>query len=157
LLDGLRESVVETTGLDDRLAPLAWMLGEWVGGNGETEILISAHPSEGGKYLVREFLVRGPEGNTTGGTQRIGWDPAGGKLKAWTFDSQGGAGEGVWRRDGENWIMDVKHTMPNGVQVSMANVYKPLGDDRFLWTVQPQRIDGQEVAPTKIEFNRAGE
>ncbi len=157
LLDGLRESVVEAPALDKRLAPLAWMLGEWVGANGDTEILVSAHPSDAGKYLVREFLVRRPGGESMTGAQRIGWDPVKKQLKAWTFDSQGGAGEGVWRREGDQWVLEVKHTMPNGVTVTMDNAYQALGDDQFLWTVQPQSIDGQEVAPTKIEFNRASE
>ena len=39
------------------------------------------------------------------GTQRIGWDPLTKQFKSWVFDANGGYGEGLWMRQGDQWVI----------------------------------------------------
>lgn len=81
LLDSLREAMPLSPPANSRLQPLDWLLGERVGTTDDATILVSSHWADGGKYIVREFLVRRARGETVVGTQRIGWDPIAGKIK----------------------------------------------------------------------------
>lgn len=157
LLDSVREATAAAPVLSDKLMPLAWMLGDWAGETGDAALLISAHVSDGGNYIVREFLIQGGARESTGGVQRIGWDPESKRLKAWNFDSQGGSGEGYWRQEGENWVLDTTRVMPDGKKVTMTNVYSPIDGDRFVWESKPAVVDGVRLPSVRVEFHRAPE
>ena len=157
LLDSLRESEVVTPPAKHRLQELAWLIGEWVGKTDDGAILISSHFRDDGQYIVREFVDRGDDHATVTGTQRIGWDAATGKIKCWTFDSQGGVGEGTWRRDGNRWIVEMDDVLANGEKTTVSAVYAPSGDGRFVWESGGAKLEGERVPPRRIEFKRATE
>ena len=157
LLDSLRESEVVTPPAKDRLQELAWLIGEWVGKTDDGAILISSHLRDDGRYIVREFVDRGDDHATITGTQRIGWDAATGKIKCWTFDSQGGVGEGTWRRDGNRWIVEMDDLLANGEKTTVSAVYVPSGDGQFVWESGGAKLEGERVPPRRIEFKRAAE
>ncbi|QDU90354.1 hypothetical protein Pla175_37580 [Pirellulimonas nuda] len=157
LLDGVREAAAEAPPLSEKLMPLAWLLGEWAGQADDTTLLMSAHPSDGGNYIVREFLVKGDARESIGGEQRIGWDPESKRIKVWSFDSQGGAGEGFWRQAGDTWVLDTAHVLPDGTKTTTSNVYTPQDADRFVWEVKPAAVDGARLPAMRVEFRRAPE
>ncbi len=157
LLDSLREATVLSPSPNDRLKPLEWLLGEWVGKADGIEILVSSHWSEGGNYIVRDFIVRGDGREDLSGTERIGWDPASGQIKSWTFDSHGGSGEGYWKYDGEHWVVDSKELMPDGKKSSASALFAPDGEGRFTWEVKSAKVDEVNLPPRRVEFKRAAE
>jgi hypothetical protein len=137
------------------LQPLEWLLGEWTGMTDNAEVLVSAHWSDGGAYIEREFVVRPAGQAEVGGTQRIGWDPVKRRIKCWTFDSQGGSGEGHWRRDGKSWIVESDEVLADGQSSSTTSVLTPQGVGRFLWKVERANVDGASLPKQQIEFVRA--
>jgi hypothetical protein len=141
----------------DHLEPLAWLVGEWTGTTDGGVVLLSAHWSDEGHYLVREFLVRGNNGEEIACTQRIGWDPIKRRLKSWSFDSQGGYGEGYWRPDGNSWIVDSADVTADGHQTKTSATYTPSGDGRFVWEIKNVRLLGQPLPDQRIDFRRADE
>jgi hypothetical protein len=155
LLDSLRESVSLLPQTNPRLQPLAWLLGEWAGNTEDSSILLSTHWSDGGKYLLRKFLVRSAGGETIVGTQRIGWDPIAGRIKSWTFDSQGGMGEGVWQPEGDRWIVNSTDVTADGKKSQTSAVYVPGADGRFVWEVKSANVAGENLPAGRIEFKRA--
>jgi uncharacterized protein (TIGR02246 family) len=163
LLDSLREATIESPALNEHLIPLEWLLGEWVGTGDDAVILVSSHWSEGGKYVVREFLVRGDERETVSGTQRIGWDPIARQIKSWTFDSQGGSSEGVWRPDGERWVVQSTDVRADGKKSKTSTAYVPSDDGQFTvevkstWDTNDPQSAAMNLPTLRVEFQQAPE
>lgn len=159
----------------DSLHLLEWLLGEWTGMTDNAVVLVSAHWCDGGAFIEREVIVRAEGQPEVGGTQRIGWDPIKKRIKSWTFDSQGGTGEGYWRRDGdrrdgvkkggdeqggddkggERWIVESDEVLADGETSSTTSVFTPQGADRFLWEVERAHVNGENLPKQQIEFVRA--
>ena len=156
-LDSLREAEVTSPAAKDRLQELGWLIGEWVGTTDDGAILVSSHWSDDGHYIVREFIDRGDGREVVSGTQRIGWDASAGKIKCWTFDSQGGSGEGYWRRDGKRWIVETTEVMTDGKKATTSTVYIPGGEGRFVWETTGAKLAGESVPPQRVEFKRAAD
>src|SRR5262245_288752 len=142
---------------NEHLQPLAWLLGEWAGKTDDAAILVSAHWSDGGNYIVREFVVQSDGRETLSGTERIGWDAAAKKYKSWMFDSQGASGEGYWQRDGDKWRMDGKDVMPDGQACSTSVVFTPVDDQRFVWEVASAKVGNTSLPTMRVEFKRAAD
>jgi uncharacterized protein (TIGR02246 family) len=157
MLSSVREAIATSPTSSDHLHPLEWLLGEWVGQSGDAVILVSSHWSEGGNYIVRDFVFCSEGDDLLTGTQRIGWDPSSGKLKSWMFDSNGGSGEGYWRRDGERWIVDSNEVMPDGKKSSASTILTPGDANHFVWEVQSAKVGDMDLPPRRVEFKRAAE
>lgn len=155
LLDSLYESFADESPFNKHLKPLEFLLGEWVGTTDDAAILVSSHWSGEGNYILREFAFARDGGETVLGTQRIGWDPVGGRIKSWTHDSQGGTGEEVWRRDGQRWLVDTVDVSPDGKQGKTSTVYVPGGDQSYTWEVAGAEVAGVRLKPLRVEFRRA--
>jgi hypothetical protein len=144
----------------DSLDSLEWLLGEWTGMTDHAVVLVSAHWCDGGAFIEREVIVRAEGQPEMGGTQRIGWDPVKQRIKSWTFDSQGGTGEGYWRRETNDkgvvrWIVESDDVMADGAASSTTSVFTPQGADRFVWEVERASVNGEHLPKQQIEFVRA--
>jgi hypothetical protein len=139
----------------DSLHSLEWLLGEWTGMTDNAVVLVSAHWCDGGAFIERNIVVRPAGQPEIGGTQRIGWDPIRRRIKCWTFDSQGGTGEGYWQREGKSWIVESDEVLADGETSSTISKFTPQGKDRFLWDVERASVDGAILPKQQIEFVRA--
>jgi len=163
LLNGLRESVVPGPSPSDHLRPLSWLLGEWAATTDNAAILVSSHWSDDGRYIVREFLFRGDGDEDISATQRIGWDASAGRIRCWTFDSQGGSSEGVWQRDGDRWRVESREVLADGSKSRSTAVYTPGDDGQFTSELKSSWDEKDAKAPAgappalRIEFSRAAE
>jgi uncharacterized protein (TIGR02246 family) len=156
LLDGLRESATPSSRRDERLKPLEWLLGEWVGQTEDSVMIVSARISDRGNYIIRDFAVLGDGGEATA-TERIAWDPERGEFRSWTFDSQDGRGEGRWKRNGDHWLVETKETMADGTSAFTTAVLTRQGEKELLWEVKSSKVGGQVVPPRRVKFTRAPE
>ena len=98
----------------EMLAPLAWLVGEWVDESPEGRTSISYRWSDDGNFLEGEYelsLAGRPLGRTV---QRIGWDPVEAAVRSWTFDPDGGFSEGFWMPTDDGWSIRSEATMPDG-------------------------------------------
>lgn len=156
-LDSLRETAIVPPSATERLQPLEWLIGEWVGAVEGGAVLVSSHWCDAGNYIVREFVERGADGAVTTGSQRIGWDPSVQKIKCWTFDSHGGSAEGIWRQDGDRWIVEMTEVMPDGSKAAAMASYTLAGDGRFVWEAMRGKVGDKAVPARRVEFKRAAE
>jgi uncharacterized protein (TIGR02246 family) len=156
-LDSLRESAVVPPSASERLQPLEWLIGEWVGATDGGAILVSSHWCDAGNFIIREFVERAADGDVTTGSQRIGWEPSIEKIKCWMFDSNGGSAEGIWRQEGDRWIVETTEVMPDGSKAAAMTSYTPGGDGRFVWEASRGKIGDKAVPTRSVEFKRAAE
>lgn len=80
----------------ERLQAVAFLVGEWINQGADGQVSISYQWSEDKNYLLGDFRFQDPDGTVRKSTQRIGWDPAAGKIRSWLFDADGGFAEGIW-------------------------------------------------------------
>ena len=88
---------------------------------------------------------------TITGSERIGWDPLAKKLHSWVFDSAGGAAEGVWTRNGDQWIIKLTGVTHDGKPASATNVLTRAAKDRMTWQSR-DRVIGGEMTPNIEEI-----
>ena len=145
LISSVREEPDPTLPPHERLKELEWMVGDWVDDGPDSHINVSCRWSEDGNFLLRTFQVhvQGKPAMTV--HQRVGWDPLSKQFHSWEFDSEGGYGEGVWSRDGDQWV--IKHTgvRPEGLTASATHLVARERPDLVRW-VSVNRVVGDERA-----------
>ena len=138
------------------LGDLDWMVGTWKdntpGINVETRVTWAA----GNHFLRRSFTVTREGDDPVEGTEVIGYDAARQQVRSWQFDSEGGIGEAVWRRDGNKWLVHSAVTAADGTITTAENVITISDDKKFTWE-SINRVSGGETLPNidKIEVVRA--
>ena len=128
------------------------MIGDWVERGGNVEL--SCRWSPDGNFLLREIKVQTPEGPMMSVSQRIGWDAAKEQLTAWTFDSEGGHGVGVWSRQGGQWVVRSSGVLPDGQTASSTSTFTRDGNDAFTWESTHTEGAGLPATHRKMELVR---
>jgi hypothetical protein len=77
----------------------------------------------------------------------IGWDPQSGQIKSWLFNSEGGHGEGMWNRTGDNeWVIKATGVLRDGRPTSATQIQTMVNKDSVKVS-SIDRIIGGVVAP----------
>lgn len=150
LHSSVREENSKSVTPHDRLKELEWLLGEWVDESSEATVHVTCRWSDDKNYLLREFLVHTDGKPVMNVTQRIGWDPLTQQIKSWVFDSEGGYGDALWSRSGNQWLIKSTGVLPEGKTASATNVLTQLSPTQARWTSSERTFGGQEV-PGQIE------
>ena len=79
------------------------------------------------------------------GTQVIGWDPVEKTIRSWMFDSDGGFGQGVWTRKGDNWVVKFSQVLADGREASSINVYKCVDENTYTWKSVGREVGGEQL------------
>ena len=125
-----------------QLNQLAWLNGEWVDESDDSLVLFSCEAVDGGNFLVRNYEIRVGGRPDATGTQRIGWDPLTGKVRAWIFDSEGGYGEGFWHHDGDCWMLKSTGVTADGLPVSGTTTYTYVNENTMTWQSVDREVAG---------------
>jgi uncharacterized protein (TIGR02246 family) len=135
----------------DELEQLGWMVGQWVNESPEALVVTSYRWDDQRHSILGEFKVQVGGRPAMTGTQRISWDPAAKKLHSWVFDSEGGFGEGLWTRNGNQWVVKVAGTRRDGSAASATRIITQVTKDRMTWRSR-DRVAGNEVLPEAAEI-----
>ena len=153
-LASLREARIPNDDRPARLADLGWLVGQWSAASGDTRLDVSVRWNANETFLLRDLKVT-REGKTVfQGSQRVGWDPRTGQLKTWTFDSDGGYGEGTWSREGDRWVVRIAGVLPDGRPLLTTTVVTPDGPDHFRLSSTRSPGAGAAEGNVQIEFTR---
>ena len=145
LVASLRELPdTRTTPHYERLKELEWLVGDWVEETEGSVVLTSFAWSDNKNFLVRTFDVRVQGKPALTGSQRIGWDPLTKQIKSWVFDDNGGYGEGLWSRAGDQWVVKATGVRPDGKTASATQVLTFVDKDHLKWK-SIDRTHGDEV------------
>jgi len=134
----------------EQLQQLEWLLGDWVDEDDDSVVEFSCQPLAGGNFLFRDFTVKIAGEAALSGSQRIGWDALTGKLKAWTFDSEGGSSEGTWHRDGDSWILKSTGVTADGQTASGTTIFTYINGHTLTWQGVDHEIDGEPIPDSEL-------
>ena len=132
------------------LHALEWIIGDWVDDAEKGEIArVSFEWSENQGFIVSTFATTFKNVTLGGGTQWIGWDPVGKNIRSWTFDSNGGFGEGSWTKDGDKWVVKSNSVLPDGKKVTATSIVKQVDADTVTWQSTDRTLDGKALPEIK--------
>lgn len=130
----------------ERLKELAWMIGDWVDESESAVASTSCRWSDDKNFLLRDFTIHVAGAKVMSGTQRIGWDPLTGQIKSWIFESDGGHAEGLWSRLGNQWVVKVSGSLPDGQRTTATQVITYVNKETIRWKAVDRTI-GATIAP----------
>jgi hypothetical protein len=136
----------DDTPAEDQLKQLAWLIGEWVDESPDSLVITSYRWDDNHNFILSEFTIHVAGRPVMSGTQRIGWDPLAKVIRSWVFDSEGGFAEGVYSRDGQQWIIKMSGVTRDGKVASATNTITRVSKDRFTWNSRDRMVGG-ELAP----------
>jgi hypothetical protein len=141
----------------DRLAELAWLIGNWKEADKSDDLSVKSEYvwARGGNFITRNVTVKRDGDTSMEGWQVIGWDPIDRCLRSWTFDDEGGFSEGRWTREGERWLLREKGVTPDGDRTTADNTFTKSTNDKFFWESNNRTLDGDpQPGIPRIEINR---
>lgn len=129
--------------LAEPLEALEWMVGTWLDKGENATIVTQCSWTKNRKFLKRSFQLKVDGQVTLHGDQIVGFDPLAKQIRSWTFDSEGGIGEGVWIQDGNRWLVKSSFVLADGSRASSLNVYTYVDKDTFRWRSTNREIAGE--------------
>src|SRR5262249_21583371 len=138
-------------GHDSVLKELQWLVGEWEAENGAVNI--TAKWSLGKAFLMQEYKIKEGEGELQV-MQLVGFDPLTGQVKSWTFDSRGGYGEGLWKREGNSWVGQTAGVLPGGQTGNAVNVIRYVDAKSMVFQTRDREVGGQPLPDAEIKLTR---
>lgn len=130
----------------DQLRALEWLVGDWVDESSDSVIQSTYRWAPDKQALLREFTIRSNGKVVMTGTQRIGWDPRAEQIKSWEFDSEGGHGEGLWARLGNQWVIKATAVLQDGRTATATHVLTPEDPSTCRWRTTDRTIGGHVIA-----------
>ena len=133
-----------------QLQQLAWLQGEWVDEDEDSVVIFSCATADNGNFLLRTFTIQIAGQEALSGSQRIGWDPLTGKLRAWIFDSEGGHADGLWHRDGDRWVLKSTGVTADGQTASSTSIYTFVNEHTMTWQSVDHEIAGVQLPDSRL-------
>lgn len=130
----------------EHLKDLEWLIGEWEDKDEDVIVKTKVQWDKYKNFLTQEFSVATEGKSQLEGKQIIAWDPINEKIRSWVFDSDGGFGEGSWKKKNGSWVVEASQTLADGTRASAINVYTPINHDQYKWESTGREIDG-EILP----------
>jgi uncharacterized protein (TIGR02246 family) len=124
LIESAHESIAHLPPQTNHLKEIEWLVGDWSSDTSKAGITLrtSCDWTANQAFLIRKFKVEGKEAILHGGTEIIGWDPRGNRIRSWVFDADGGFGENVWVHDGNRWLIKYSGTLADGGEASATHI-----------------------------------
>ena len=118
LLDRVtEEDVPVVTSNYEKLKELEWMIGTWVDQDEQNRIETTCQWTKNQNFITRTFTMSIRDRIEMAGMQIVGWDPAAKQIRSWVFDSDGGFGEGAWKKKDKCWYVQSTGTLPDGQEL----------------------------------------
>lgn len=149
-LASLREFAAESQPAPNpNLAPLAWMLGDWVDESADSRIVSRVEWTRNNAFLVNNFSAEFSDQESLEGVQVIGWDPAQGVIRSWMFDSDGAFGEGIWQEENGAWVIRSRMTLVDGREANNTLIYTPRDENSYYWQAIGRKVAGRYLPNIK--------
>ena len=143
---------------EQSLGDLEWMVGNWKDNTPGITVETRVSWTMNKHFLRRSFTVTREGSDPLEGTEVIGFDPTSGQVRSWVFDSEGGFGEGLWKKDGDKWMISATSTAPDGTTSSAQHVITRLDEKKMTWESINREADGEALPNIdKIEVVRTGD
>jgi uncharacterized protein (TIGR02246 family) len=136
----------------EEMKQLNGLIGEWVHESPSELVIASYRWADDRRSILSEFKVQIGGRPTRSGSERITWDPLTKKLHSWVFNSEGGLAEGIWTRNGNQWLVKLSGVTGDGKPSSSTNVLTRATKDRMTWQSR-DRVIGDDLMPNIEEIS----
>jgi uncharacterized protein (TIGR02246 family) len=144
LLDRVtEEDVLVVPSHYEQLKELEWMIGRWTDRDDEANVVTECNWTRNNNFLTRSFTVQIRDRIDMAGMQIIGWDPATKQIRSWVFDSDGGFGQGTWKKKGNRWYIQQSGVLPDGRKSSSVNIITYADDKTCTLQSVNRTVDGE--------------
>ena len=146
LLASVRESPYVPPSNYENLRSLEWIIGEWVEDTKDAHVgraMFQWTPDQ--NFIIGTRAVGVKDVLLDNGSQRIGWDPAAKLIRSWNFESDGGFGQGAWKKDGDKWTVTFSSVLRSGSLTTATTVITRVDADTVTWQVKDQQVDGKAI------------
>jgi uncharacterized protein (TIGR02246 family) len=158
LISSVRDLPADVTDLPSlaaaQLRDLEWLVGEWVDEEPNKSVTMSCRWDTNKAFLLMKYQVKRAGNDDLEVTVRVGWDGASGKIRSWTFDSQGGFSEAFWMKDGKRWLVGSTGVLPDGGIGEATLIYEFKDANSFVWRATEREVDGQPLADSEVKYVR---
>ena len=134
------------------LQQLEWLIGTWSVKGKDAEAHTTYEWFGNKAFIKAQFSIREKEATVTG-MQLIGVDPETNELRIWTFEADGGFGEGVVTRDGNKWVFETATALTDRRIMASSNILIQVDKNTFTWQPIDLVVDGESIAnlpPVKV-------
>lgn len=144
LLDRVTETeVLKIPSHYEQLKVLEWLVGRWVDQDDNATVVTDCHWAKNDNFLVRSFTVQVRDRIDMSGIQIIGWDPAEKRIRSWVFDSDGGFGQGTWKRKDNRWYIEQQGVLSDGRKSTAVQIMTQLDDNTATLQSVNRTVDGE--------------
>lgn len=150
-LSSVRDAAATPSTNAPHLQPIEWLLGNWAeeGGKGE-QLEVAYSWAENQNFIVSSHAFTNKGLPLAGGTQWIGWDAAAKQLRSWTFESNGGMGQGMWSNAGDKSTIKFEMILPDGKKLTATNTITKVDADHATWQSTGRTLDGQAIPDSEL-------
>jgi hypothetical protein len=150
VLQSVREAPYTPPGNYEHLRGLEWAIGEWIDeGDGPEVGYVTFEWSPEGNFIISTQAVTVKDTLVSRVTEWIGWDPTRSQVRSWSFEADGGIGEGIWSNQGDQWIIKTNAILPDGKKLAATNVVTRTGPDAITWQSKDRTLDGKDLPDVK--------
>lgn len=138
--------------VESPLNELDWLIGTWSAKRADAEVR-NNYEWFGNKSFIKVDITIREKDKSLSAMQLIGIDPATGGIRTWTFEHDGGYGEGTCSRDGPRWVFENKATLADGSILEATNILVPVDRNTITWQPINLTIEGEQfgnLPPMKI-------
>ena len=147
-VDSIREKELPVVvPASERLKVLEWLIGEWGGEKAQAKFEWAWNKN----YIKATFKAGMQDKMPLEGNQVIGWDPVAGAIRSWVFDSDGAYAEGIWKQNGNRWLIKFTNVLTDGTKATATNIYTRLDDNTCTWQSVGRQVEGHFM-PNIPEF-----
>jgi uncharacterized protein (TIGR02246 family) len=132
----------------EALKGLDWLIGNWVVRGEDETVESTCKWSENKTFIVQRFKATVKGHVEQEGIRAMGWDPKQKRIRSWVFDTDGGFGEATWSRDGDRWVANTRHVLPDGRLASSITICRKTDENTFIWQRISQEIGGEMLPNT---------
>jgi uncharacterized protein (TIGR02246 family) len=150
LYSSVREEPGPALAHSERLKELEWLVGDWLDESSDAVVHATCRWTADKNFLLRDFTVQAEGKPVMTVTERIGWDPLSKQIKSWVFDSEGGYGDGLWTRNGDQWMIKSSGVLPDGRIATATNILTHVGPNTARWASTERTVGGAH-APDRFE------
>ncbi|MCY2986272.1 MAG: SgcJ/EcaC family oxidoreductase [Planctomycetota bacterium] len=144
LLDRVTEEEVPVvTSHYEQLKDLEWLIGRWVDEDDEATVVTECNWTKNNNFVTRSFTVQVRDQIDMAGMQIIGWDPSTKQIRSWVFDSDGGFGQGMWKKKDNRWYVQQSGVLPDGRKSSSVNIITYVDDNTCTLQSVNRTVDGE--------------
>ncbi|MFO0826776.1 MAG: SgcJ/EcaC family oxidoreductase [Phycisphaerales bacterium] len=151
LLSSVRESAFTPPSNYEKLRSLEWLIGEWVDEADSAHVArVAFEWTPDQNFIIGSRAVVVQNSILDNGSQRIGWDPALKLIRSWSFEADGGFGEGTWTRDGNTWTIRSSSVLRSGSLLTSTSIITRVDPDTVTWQMKDQQVDGKALPDSAV-------